>query len=242
MKYIIKNYKKILEIILFFSSLSSIFWFILKILNISNILSLFPISHIIIKGNMNFTPQEDIRQIFLNLKLSKNFVKKDIEFIKIQIEKMSWIKNYIIEKKWPNCLVLNLSEYVPIGIWNDFQLIDYNGTIFNIPFIKKKNINLPKIYFKNKNKKIIIETLLIIKNILNNNNIELKTVNINNIFSWEITLNNNLKLKLGRYDKIKKLNIFIKIYPELIKKSFNEKKNIKYIDLRYNSGVAIKYK
>ncbi|MDQ1237730.1 MAG: FtsQ-type POTRA domain-containing protein [Wigglesworthia glossinidia] len=238
-----KKRKKSYEVVFLFISLGCIAWFIWSIVKFSNILFVFPLSKIVIKGNRNFTTKEDINQIILNIKYSKKFIQKDIITIQTNIKRMPWIQEACIEKKWPDFLIIKLLEYTPIGFWNESYFIDIHGKIFYAPKNRLKKVkNLPKIYAPLNTEKNIFHILLKIKNILEKEEIFLSSIYVGEQFTWELTIENNLKIRLGRYDKIYRLKRFVKVYPVLLKIAQKENKKIKYIDLRYNSGLAIGYK
>lgn len=242
-KKIYQKIKKSYKFIFLFISIGCMLWFVWNIVKFSNILFIFPLSKIIIKGNQNFTTIEDINQIILNIKHSKNFIQNDIITIQTNISKMPWIQKSSIEKKWPDSLVVQILEHIPIGFWNDLYFIDVNGTIFYVPKNRLNNVkNLLKIYAPKNSEKVIFQVLLVIKNILEKEQISLNTIYVGEQFAWDLTIENNLKIRLGRYDKIYRLKRFVTIYPVLLKIAQKENKTMKYIDLRYNSGLSVGYK
>ena len=57
--------------------------------------------------------------------------------------------------------------------------------------------------------------------------------------SWQLTLNNDIKLNLGRGDTMKRLQRFMELYPVLQQQAQTDGKRISYVDLRYDSGAAV---
>ena len=57
--------------------------------------------------------------------------------------------------------------------------------------------------------------------------------------SWQLTLNNDIKLNLGRGDTMKRLARFVELYPVLQQQAQTDGKRISYVDLRYDSGAAV---
>ena len=60
--------------------------------------------------------------------------------------------------------------------------------------------------------------------------------------SWQLTLNNGIKLNLGRGDTMKRLSRFVELYPVLQQQAQTDGKEISYVDLRYDSGAAVGWK
>ncbi len=53
---------------------------------------------------------------------------------------------------------------------------------------------------------------------------------------WQLTLNNDIKLNLGRGDTMKRLARFVELYPVLQQQAQTDGKRISYVDLRYLTG------
>lgn len=72
-------------------------------------------------------------------------------------------------------------------------------------------------------------------------------------FAWQLTLNDGVTLNLGREDRVKRVQRFMDIYPQIkklaLEKAKNQNKNqdeenqqVDYIDLRYDTGLAVGWK
>ena len=62
-----------------------------------------------------------------------------------------------------------------------------------------------------------------------------KGINIDDRGAWQVQLDNDIVLKLGRGDWKSKLERFVTIYPQVMP----ENKKVDYIDLRYTAGAAV---
>ena len=66
--------------------------------------------------------------------------------------------------------------------------------------------------------------------------LNLKAVAIDARGAWQVVLDNDVVLKLGRGDWKTKLDRFVTIYPQI---EIPEKKKLSYVDLRYASGASV---
>lgn len=57
--------------------------------------------------------------------------------------------------------------------------------------------------------------------------------------SWELTLNNGIKLNMGYKDVLTRIGHFVKVYPKIVGE---KSKDIDYVDLRYANGFAVRWK
>ena len=67
-------------------------------------------------------------------------------------------------------------------------------------------------------------------------NLIAKGMNIDERGAWQVTLDNDIVLKLGRGEWKSKLERFVTIYPQV---DVPENKKIDYVDLRYAAGAAV---
>ena len=66
--------------------------------------------------------------------------------------------------------------------------------------------------------------------------LNLKAVAIDARGAWQVVLDNDVVLKLGRGDWKTKLDRFVTIYPQI---EIPENKKLSYVDLRYASGASV---
>ncbi|MGB0989179.1 MAG: cell division protein FtsQ/DivIB, partial [Pseudoalteromonas spongiae] len=60
-------------------------------------------------------------------------------------------------------------------------------------------------------------------------------------FSWQLTLNDGVTLNLGREERVQRIQRFMDVYP-LIKKNKKADQQVDYVDLRYDTGLAVGWK
>jgi cell division protein FtsQ len=60
-------------------------------------------------------------------------------------------------------------------------------------------------------------------------------------YSWQLTLNDGVRLNLGREERIERIQRFMDVYQN-IKETQEDNKLVDYIDLRYDTGVAVGWK
>ena len=76
-----------------------------------------------------------------------------------------------------------------------------------------------------------------INKILSKELIQVGTISLSNRLSWEIVTDNQIKIILGQDNVLKKLNLFIAHYQDVL---YKVKKRIDYVDLRYKDGFSVK--
>lgn len=198
-----------------------------------------PLSKLIIIGERHYTTDDDIRQTVLASISLKTYMNQDINVIQKKIKKIPWIKTVNVSKQWPNTLKIHLVEYVPMVSWNNLYFLDNIGNMFSIPSHKKIECKLPRLYGPEGSELDVLHGYVIINKILVTKKIYIKSLTMSARHSWQLLLNNNICIKLGREHLINRIKRFIKIYSILIHQSKIYNNCISYIDLRYETGLAV---
>lgn len=197
-------------------------------------------SDIIIIGNYNIIPKNEIIKLILKNSKKENFLSKSLIFIKNKIKELPLIQKISIRKKWPKKIFVNLVQFVPLAFFNNF-LIDKNANLLNNNYSSIHKIRLPIIIGpEGEEKKHLKKYFFLIKK-LKEINIKILILLIKDNKSLKILTQDNILLKLGYKHHNIRLNNLINVYPLLLKDMNKNKKKIKYIDLRYINGLAVKW-
>ncbi|EIJ67745.1 cell division protein FtsQ/DivIB [Pasteurella bettyae] len=197
-----------------------------------------PISSFALLGTPQYTTNSDIREMILKMGELKGFFGQDVNVIREQIQSMPWIKGSVVRKIWPDRLSILVAEYTPVAYWNEDHFVSADGVVFKLPKDKLKNDNMPHLYGPDYQSLIVLDAWQQIFNDLKSKGITLKAVSIDERGSWEIVVENDITLKLGRGEWKSKIDRFMTIYPQI---EVPENKKIIYIDLRYKVGAAVHF-
>ncbi|WP_310606303.1 cell division protein FtsQ [Buttiauxella brennerae] len=198
-----------------------------------------PLSKLVVTGERHYTRNDDIRQSILALGPPGTFMTQDVNIIQQQIERLPWIKQASVRKQWPDELKIHLVEYVPIARWNDQHMIDAQGNSFSVPAERAAKQTLPMLSGPEGSEGEVLQGYRTMGDVLAKDKFTLKEAAMTARRSWQLTLNNGIKLNLGRGDTMKRLSRFVELYPVLQQQEQADNKRISYVDLRYDSGAAV---
>lgn len=100
--------------------------------------------------------------------------------------------------------------------------------------------NLPMLYGPEGSENEVLQGYRDMGQVLAKDKFTLKVAAMTARRSWQLTLNNDIKLNLGRGDtSAKRLQRFMELYPVLQQQAQTDGKRISYVDLRYDSGAAV---
>lgn len=198
-----------------------------------------PLSELVVTGEQRYTTNDDIRQAILTLGPPGTFMTQDVNVIQQQIERLPWIKQVSVRKQWPNELKIHLVEYVPIAHWNDLHMVDADGKSFSIPAERVGKQIMPLFYGPEGSEQDVLDGFRTMNQKLLASKFTLKAVTMSARHSWQLTLDNDIRLELGRDDRMGRIQRFITLYPNLQQEAETDKKRIDYVDLRYDSGASV---
>ncbi|STU74685.1 cell division protein FtsQ [Klebsiella pneumoniae] len=174
-----------------------------------------PLSKMVVTGERHYTRNDDIRQAILALGSPGTFMTQDVNIIQSQIERLPWIKQASVRKQWPDELKIHLVEYVPIARWNDQHMVDAEGNAFSVPADRTSKQNLPMLYGPKAARTKCCRGIVTWGRCWQRINSRWKVAAMTARRSWQLTLNNDIKLNLGRGDTMKRLQRFMELYPVL---------------------------
>ncbi|EFE97926.1 cell division protein FtsQ [Serratia odorifera] len=198
-----------------------------------------PLSRLVVTGERHYTTNDDIRQAILALGSPGTFMTQDVDVIQQQIERLPWIKQASVRKQWPDELKIHLVEYVPVARWNDLHMVDAEGKSFSVPAARVGKQKLPLLYGPEGSEQDVLEGYRTMSNALATGKFTLKMASMTARHSWQLALDNDVRLELGRDDRAGRLQRFIELYPVLEQQGQAEGKRVSYVDLRYDAGASV---
>ncbi len=198
-----------------------------------------PIRAYALTNKMQFTTNADIRETLSKSPTLKGYFGQDIQEVKDKLLAISWIKDVVVRKVYPDRLSISLIEYQPVAIWNNIQYLSAQGDVFSLPVERFDKTGLPVLFGPDKESKIVLSAWDHIQADLKARNLSLKSLSMDNRGSWAITLSNNVELRLGRGEWTPKIDRFVAIFPKI---NVPEGQQLAYVDLRYEHGAAVGFR
>ncbi len=145
------------------------------------------------------------------------------------------IKAIKVQKKWPDQLTLELTEYQPKAYWNSqSQILLENGEIIAPKYFTAKTA-LPIFSGDEENKAIIADKYQVLAKIARQNRFELMDIKYQGN-QWQVGLNTGVKVWLGDVDVENKLSDLLSNYQNI---EVPKGQKLMSVDMRYHSGFAV---
>ncbi|NQZ20942.1 MAG: FtsQ-type POTRA domain-containing protein [Colwellia sp.] len=198
-----------------------------------------PVTSIVIGGEMPFTIRADIESAIDEINLG-NFFNVDVNDVQAKVAELPWVYSVSVRKKWPNELKIYVVDQTPIALWNGDFLINQYGKAFQAN-TQRLTYALPAFYGPEGSENIALDNFIDLSKLLNFSNLSIDELVLSERHSWHLTLNDGVMLNLGRENKIERVQRFMDVYPQIIKAK-KENQQIDYVDLRYDTGLAVGWK
>lgn len=199
-----------------------------------------PVQEIVVSGERIFIDDQKIRNL---IKQSQpgSFFELDVNQTHQTVEAMPWVYRASVRKRWPNGLEIFVVEQQPAAIWNGDMLLNHYGDAFDAQISREDlntKITLPQLYGPGGSEQTALQGYRNMQSLLDATNLYIVEMFLSERFAWNVQLNNGIKLNLGRTEFIDRLQRFVDLLPLITQQD----KQVDYVDLRYDTGLAVGWK
>lgn len=198
----------------------------------------FPVKTVVIKGDYTLADQENLQQLLLPY-VSKGFFAVSVSTVKERLEQVDWIKSSQVSKSWPDKLVITVQQQQAVARWNKTALISANGRVFHRSEEDGRYRELPLLEGSDSQHAFVVSNYLAMQALLRTANLTINELYLDKQNNWHCDLNNNIYLVMKKDQSMASLKKFVQAYQRIL---YQKADSIDYIDLRYENGVAVRWK
>lgn len=198
-----------------------------------------PVTSLVISGETPYTIRDDILTAVETIDFG-NFFQVDVNEVQHEISKLPWVYSVAVRKHWPNELKIYVVDQLPVAQWNGDFLINNEGQTFQADVSRLKE-KLPQFFGPEGTEELALQNYRNFNGLLSFSQLSIDEMVLTERFSWQLTLNDGVMLNLGREERIERIQRFMDVYP-IINDKKEENQQVNYIDLRYDTGVAVGWK
>lgn len=192
-----------------------------------------PLRQIIITGERRFLQDEAVRQVVRQGRQSSLF-ELDIDTTHRAIQSLPWVYQASVRKEWPDTLRVVIVEQRAVAKWQDDMLLNADGDSFHAS-APQALTDLPALFGPGGSEKTALAGYRTMQTLLRGANLAIAELTLSERYAWQLRLANGINVNLGRTEFMSRLQRFVDIYPLLLR----HEKAVKYVDLRYDTGLAV---
>lgn len=195
-------------------------------------LPVFPLREIKVDGELRHVTREQV-QLIVRRELKGNFFTLDLTQARKAFEKLPWVRLVSVRRRWPDQLEVTLEEHVAQARWGNIALVNTHGELFRAA----SGAELPMYVGPAGMEKEIAERHATFSRLLAPLELEPVQVALSPRRAWQLRLNNGLTVELGREQTEMRLAKFVDVYAETLGRLGQP---VRYVDLRYSNGFAVR--
>src|SRR5688572_2476266 len=163
------------------------------------------------------------------------FLSVDLDALRGALETIPWVDRARVERKWPNGVRVFITEHVAAARWGESGLMNTRGELF-LNDARHIPQELPQLVgpagTEAQVAKLYLETYPRLLGV----GMQLSRVELDARGAWQLTLGNNVNVRLGRQDVPARLERFITVASPVVAARSAE---VNYVDLRYSNGFSV---
>ena len=195
-----------------------------------------PYHSVTIEGSFDHIDADAIRGTVAPF-LDAGFFGVDVSDVQHSLTALPWVSSATVRRVWPDEIRVRVYEQTPVARWGKTGLVNRMDKLF-FPVEIGQVTGLPQVYGPPHSESFVMEAYRAMTSVLKPYGLSISDLVLDERRAWNITLNNNLRLALGRDNAMDRLQRFVKFYPAVLAGKSQE---IKEIDLRYTNGFVVRW-
>lgn len=195
------------------------------------------ITKVVVHGEPAHTTNQEIVSAIRKADLT-SFFKLDVNQVQKLVTDLPWVLQVSVRKQWPDTVKVFVTEHQAVAIWNHDLLLNTQGDVFQAPVAQYLDV-LPHLYGPEGSEHETWQTFTKMNGLFELHQMKMTSLALSERFSWQLYLDNGVRLNLGRKEKVQRVQRFIDLYPQIKNSSDKE---VEAVDLRYDTGLAVSWK
>ena len=197
-----------------------------------------PVSKVSIQGEYKHVKKEELVEMIKPF-IGRSFLSVELISIKQRLENEPTIYRAVIERQWPDALIVSIVEQTPFAKWGDGELLNSEGDIFKLTKSFESDGNeLPRLVGEQGSAKTVLKAYKKMTKLLATRDIKIESLYSDEKGAYKAMLTPVMELNIGRENIENRVERFLKVYDQQLKLQVER---IAAVDLRYNNGIAVSW-
>ena len=195
-----------------------------------------PLKSVAVEGDFQYLSKNRAMEL-ITAEIDGDFLQLDLNRLKNVLQDDPWIERVTLSRRWPDTLLVKITEQKPIARWDANGFLNHSGEIVRVKETDKL-AGLPWLQGNEINAREIMQQYQDLSTLLRSRGLELIALHCDNKKSWRITLKNDVEIAIGREQVMEKLRRFVTVYDNFLGSVWSD---VKAIDVRYTNGVSVRW-
>ncbi|HFC6369782.1 TPA: cell division protein FtsQ/DivIB [Neisseria lactamica] len=194
-----------------------------------------PVKKVLLKGDLVYSDRKVLGNLARKY-IHGNILRADIDGAQEAYRRYPWIASAKVRRLFPDTVEIVLTERKPVARWGGSALVDGDGNVFKAHL---DSPGLPVFRGAEGTSADILRHYGEFSAILAKQGLGIKEISYTARSAWIVVLDNNITVRLGRENDIRRLRIFAEAWQHLLRKNKNR---LSYADMRYKDGFSVRYR
>ncbi len=194
-----------------------------------------PIERVSIAGDFTHVNADYLRDQLAPLIRGRTWLSVNVAELREDVLSIDWIHEVSVTREWPNALVFELVEQMPVARWNDDYLLNPAGEPFAFGPVSPPG-DLPDLAGPAGSGAEVLAYHERLATRFGAMGLELSQLRLEPRGAWRFQLDDGVWVMLGRNDREARLGRLSAAWQRQLG---SQSSHIRYIDLRYPNGVAV---
>lgn len=194
-----------------------------------------PIRTVQIVGDLRYLKSDTLQQVVAEPSTG-GFFTVDVNAIREAARELPWVDRASVRRVWPDTIRVQVSEQVPVARWGKFALLNARGEVF-VPEQENFPEGLPELSGPDGQELAVLRHFEETTERLAPTGLTIRSMERNERGAWQLRLENDVHVTLGRQSPFRRLWRFVAWYPQIAARG-----ELIAADLRYSNGLALRYR
>ncbi len=195
-------------------------------------LPIFPLKEVKVEGDLQHVTREQLKLI-VNRHLQGNFFTVNLEQTRDAFQKLPWVRNVSVRRRWPDKLEVTVEEHRELARWGNIALVNTYGELFHAA----SDSELPVFYGPGDGVHEVAEHFGTYSQLLEPTGLRVVQLALTPRRAWQIGTDKGMVIELGREAPEARLAKFAGAYAKTLGAVGV---TVTYADLRYPNGFAVR--
>lgn len=195
-----------------------------------------PISKLSVQAQYQRVDEAAIRDAVAPL-AAAGFFAVDLEAVRAAVAQLDWVASVEVRKRWPDALVLVVTEHQPFARWGEDHVVSAEGVVFTQPASGMPE-HLPNFEGSRERLPDLVSTYNAVHPLFALHGGQLESIRLSGRGSWSFRLLDGTTVMAGRGEPVARLQRFL---PLLAAVKRADGRVLERADLRYANGFALRW-
>ena len=194
-----------------------------------------PVRSVRVEGRLSPGEQGAIRDV-VSRSLDEGVLSLDVAELSGRILALSWPRAVEVRRVWPDALVIRVEKESVVAAWGDGGYLNSAGKIVQLADGAE---GVPELATSLSDPRRAMEIYQVLESRVNPAGLSIERLEENSLGEWLITLTGGATVALGNEALIERLERFLLAYRRALSERHDE---IAHVDVRYDNGLAVRWK